>query len=459
MATETAAEQNIPTLDSLSEIFSSIFSSLSFAGRRISGDDVSRSALNGIESSLHLLAAEINALANYDIDQYNELAERFNSLEMTHGLTLHALRKANEEAEKHEEQLQEMKEGTEQIVREEQNRAQEAINEAMRQAHKWETGYRAQESQVTALRATNATQLIELKNLRQMEPDKLKKKLFDEKKKTSELTAINKTLQSKYNIAQRDVVSLKGRCADIEARNHVLSQDMAEMRARMDLVDGEHCVHGIKFTSPLNPYFVFYPHIFMFALSVSIATANDHDGIRFINNLDFHVMVRNTIGIENTYRVSELGVPLTRIPAELQDHWPEGMEEFLYEFHLDQIERTNPLLHERCIWARNFSVMDIEALPMKAREILVANEIENFAILGSTYAHQLEKIKGIGPETITKIQHTVRHLINQWNKEHGEPETERKDLPTRQKIMDRRVADMTKEKLKEINAEFPSDAA
>lgn len=445
-------EENIPTLDTLSEMLNGIISRVRFAAKRVSGDDVFKSALTNIENDITLLASEISDLLGYEADQYNALVDKYQNLEANMALARSALADANAREAKHEEEIKEMRDGCEQIVKEEQNRAQNAINIAERNAHKWETAYNAQVSQVTALKAVSRTQLQELRNLRAMEPEKLKKKYFDEKKKTTELTATVKDLQTKHNQAAREVVSLKGRTADIEARNHILGEDLEEMRARMDLIDGEHCVHGIKFYSPQNKGVVFYPHIFLFSLHISVATANDHDGIRFINNLDFHIMIRNTIGIETTYRISELGYPLCKIAIELLEHWPDDMDDFVYDFILEQLERTNPHLHKRCVWARETLVEDLP-IAAPARQALIAEGIDTLAKLGSTYAHQFIKIKGIGPETITKIQIMVREMISQWNKENGAPEVERKDLPTRQKIMDRRVAELTKVKLKELNGE------
>lgn len=397
-------------------------------------------------------------LLDHEADQYNELLGKYENLQGHMALARSALADANDRDAKHEEQIQEMRDGCEQIVKEEQNRAQAAIDQSERKAQKWETAYHAQCSQVTALQSSNRQQQIELRTLRNMEPEKTKKKYYDEKKKTAELTATVKDLQSKYNNASREVVRLKGRCADIEARNHVLGEDLTDLRERMNLIDGEHCVHGIKFFSPVDPNVVFYPHIFMFSLHISLSVANDHDGIRFINNMDFHIMIRNTIGMETTYRISELGFPLCKVAGELQEHWPVGMDDFVYDFILEQLERTNPQLHKRCVWARETLVEDLP-LPAIARNALAREGIETFAQLGSTYVHQFEKIKGIGRETITKIQMLVRTMITEWNKEHGTPEVERKDLPTRQKIMDRRVADLTREKLKEINAEHDTNAA
>ena len=451
-ATESAAEEqtNIPTMDSLSEMLNGIISRVRFAAKRVSGDDVFKSTLLKIEEEIGELAGEFNLFVDNEIDQYNNLLERYEAQGELLDLSKSITRGAEEERAKHEAQLVEMREGCEQIVKEEQNRAQDAINTAERKSHKWETAYNALNAQNTSLKSENTTLKAELKTLRQMEPEKLKKKLYEEKKKTSELTATVKDLQTKHNAAAREVVSLKGNMADAQARNSILSEEMGVLRRRMDLVDGEHCVHGMKFYSPVNPHFIFYPHIFMFTLSVSLAVANDHDGIRFINNMDFHVMVRNTAGVEITFRLSELGYPMARVPAELMEHWPEGLDDFLYEYHLDQVERVNPLLHERCLWAREIQVEDLD-LPAKVRTALVDEGITTLAQLGSTYAHQLEAIKGIGPETITRIRNLVRSLINGWDKEHGTPETDFKPLAERQKDMDRRVAMQTAINLKELN--------
>ncbi|MFI7813006.1 hypothetical protein [Citrobacter werkmanii] len=457
MATEAAAideQQDVPTIERVSETLDNILNTLAFAGKRVSGDDVFKSALSNAENLLAILTTEINEVFNYEADQYNELADQYSNLEANHGLTLAALRQANDEQAKHEFQLAEMKDGCEQIVRDEQRRAQEAINAAEQKAAKWETAYIAQCSQVTSLKATNGTLQSELRQLRALEPEKLKKKLFDEKKKNRELSDTNRQLQNKHNAVSLDNLGLKKYCADIEARNTVLSEDMTRYREQMNLSDGDHCVQGIKFASPINEDVVFYPHLFHWSPWVAPSMPGKHDGIRFINNLDFHIQIRNTIGMETSYKVSEWGIPIGMIPKELEEHWPEGLDDFIDDFVLEQIDILNPHLAKRCRWAREIHVSELTELPSNIRSILAFHNVKTLAHLGSTYSHQLEKYKGIGTETIKTIMNMTRRMLTEWDKEHGAPDLERKRPEVKQKELDRRISNMKAENLKSLNERF-----
>ena len=445
---------NVPTIDGISDIINAMFTNVQFAGKRISGDDLSRAALSGIESQLNLLAAEINALFNHGVDEYNDLGDRFVQLETTHGLTLAALRSANAQQEQHEAQIAEMRDGCEQIVRDEQRRAQTAINAAEHAAQKWETAYSAQKSQHASLLATVSTQNSELRALKAMEPEKLKKKYFEEKQKNRELSDSNRDLQTKHNQLASAMLSLKKYTADIEARNAVLSEDMTRYREHMNLNDGDHCVKGMKFASPVNPDIIFYPHLFHWSPWVSQSMTGKHDGIRFINNLDFHLQIQNTIGLGTSYKVSEWGMPVGMIPKELEEHWPAGIDQFMDDFVLEQIDILNSHLAERCRWARSIHVSELTDLPAKIRNVLVDNGVTTLAHLGSTYAHQLAKYRGIGDETIKTIMNLCRRMMNEWNKEHGEPDIERKRPEVKQKELNSRIKALTAENLKALNDKF-----
>lgn len=448
MAEQTTNAATLPTVETVAEQLNGILARLRFATKRIAGDDVFKRSLETLIDEVVSIGQEIELMMDAEAIAYNSLVEDCETLQTRLNEAFGKIDLFNVEQADKERRCSDAIEETAQIILEAQQKAQNAIDQITIDRDKWHAAYEAQESQNKALKSKNRSQEIELRALQLLEPEKLKKKLHDERVKTRELTETKGALQTKLNQSQRELVGLKTYVAKIEARNAVLGEDLDLMRDQMNLADGDHCVQGMKFFSPVNPTMVFYPHIFYFDMEVNAQNAYAYDGIRFINNLGFHVMTRTNTGWGLTYLVTEMGIPICITPKELEEHWPAEMDDFLEGFYLDQIERVNPHLHSRCVWAHEYSVLDVELLDVELREKLFAAGITNLAKLGSTYAHTMKIQANVTDEECARIKPVIRELVNQWDKANGQPDIERKKSAEKQKIVDRRVDDKTAELMK-----------
>jgi len=410
----------LPTTETLAMQLNEIVAGLAFCEKRVGADDVFKSRMGRLAEDVAALASEIELLLNSERDEQDELITTLESRDEEIAMLKGKVSTLQIEIEAITRQAAEVMEETQGIVTAEREKAQEAIYKVEHALEKEKLAHDVTKSNCATLLADNASLRIEVKALNKLEPIKTQKKLAEQKKKNIELTRTKNELQTTLNQTQLLNMGLKKSISDLEARHSVLVSEMDRANARMNMLDGDHCLRGLSYTSSKSPELIFYPHIFHFGLHVTEEAERDH-GERFISGLDFHVQVRTTWGVDTTVKMNEWGVIVYHLVTELKEHWPNEMDDFLQEFHHEQLEALNPLLHQRCIWASQCSVMDIDSLPIKIRESLYDAGYQTLAKLGSASLRSYCKVKGIGEKLAEQIKLATSELLIAWNNEHGAP--------------------------------------
>lgn len=410
----------LPTTETLAMQLNEIVAGLAFCEKRVGADDVFKSRMGRLGDDVTALAGEIELLLNAERDEQDNLINILESRDVEIVNLKLKIEQLQGELDAINRQAAEVMEETQEIVTTEREKAQEAIYKVEHAFEKEKLAHGVTKSNCVALVADNASLRIEVKTLNKLEPVKTQKKLAEQKKKNIELTRTKNELQTSLNQTQLLNMALKKSMSDLEARHSVLVSDMDKVNARMMMLDGDNCLRGLSYTSPKSPELIFYPHIFHFGLHVTEEAEREH-GERFISGLDFHVQVRTTWGVDTTVKMNEWGVIVYHLVAELKEHWPEEMDDFLQEFHHEQLEALNPLLHQRCLWANQYSVMDIDSLPMKIRESLYQAGYQTLAKLGSASLRSYCQVKGIGEKVAEQIKLATSESLLAWNNENGAP--------------------------------------
>ncbi|MCK8586364.1 helix-hairpin-helix domain-containing protein [Yersinia ruckeri] len=410
----------LPTVETLAMQINEIIAGLAFCEKRVSADDVFKNRMGRLADDVTAVASEIELLLNSERNEQDSLISILESRDVCI-LELNAkVRGLKGQIETLTHQRAETIQEAQDLVSTEREKAQEAICKVERTLGKAIGELEVSKSNCVSLMAYNTSLRIDVKALKALEPVKTQKKLAEQKKKNIELTRTKNELQNSLNQTQLLNISLKKSLSEMEAQYSVLVSDMDIANARMNMLDGDHCLRGLSFISDKNRELIFYPHIFHFGLHVTESVEREH-GERFISGLDFHVQVRTTWGVDTTVKMNEWGAIIYYLVAELKEHWPVEMDDFLQEFHHDQLEVLNPLLHKRCVWAGGFSVMDIESLPVKIRESLWDAGYHTLAKLGSASLRSYCKVKGIGEKLAEQIKTATTDLLMKWNAEHGTP--------------------------------------
>lgn len=428
----------------IQKLIEGILNKLDLAGKRVLGDDLFQAFLSGAQSDLTLLVAEVNRSLNAEADAYNVLADDYEGLQ-TENIVIHArLKDVDHELALMQNQCFDIIQQTKEIGLAAQAETQAALDEMSIDRAKWKGMYEIQQDKMLTLLSDFRQVKNDLKDLRAMEPEKLKKRLAEAREKNTTLTNEKKTLSADNCRLQLELIAMKKRYAKSEARNAYLNEGVDYLTRRMTLGDGEMLLAKQVFVSPKYDDIEFFLHVFNYELNIPIRAAKSFDDIRYINNLDCHMMARCNRGYGMTYSITELGVPICDVPAELKDHWPENMDQTVEDYFMDRIETFNPKLHERCMWARELSVMELIELPEEVRLNLVAGGLADLAHLNSKFKYELCKLEGITEADANQIREVCRAYITRWDRDNGAPHLDK--APFAEQCADRQAKELKKEK-------------
>ncbi|MGJ0577230.1 helix-hairpin-helix domain-containing protein [Xenorhabdus bovienii] len=410
----------LPTPETITMQLDEIIAGLVFCEKRVSADDVFRSRMGRLAEDVRVTAREIELFINAERTEYDALISILEARDQEIAQLYLRVNELEESKKAFNEKAEYAIQETQKIVENERNRAQDVIDKVEHALAKTKGELDISRSNFISATAENVSLRLELKNLKALEPVKMQKKLAEQKKKNGEITRTKNDLQASLNKLQLDHINTKKAYSDISAKHTVLIAEMDSIRDRMNMLDGEHILRNIRFTSLNSSEMIFYPYVFHFGLEITEGTERQY-GENFVSGLDFHIQVRTTLGLDTTVKLNEWGVVYYHLVEELREHWPDELDDFLQEFYFEQLESLNPLLHKRCVWANAFNIMDIEALSAKIRQSLCEHGYHTLAQLGSASVSALSEIKGIGEKTAGQIKLITSGLLIEWNIEHGKP--------------------------------------
>ncbi|SMP80944.1 hypothetical protein SAMN02744783_04759 [Serratia sp. CC22-02] len=364
---------------------------------RVAGNSVFRAGMERMEADLEDLARNITLFASNEADGYNELVDAVESrddaittLRLQLSIKADELNTLRAELGKSAGITAEEKKTLEQEV----DRLTQRL-EAMKADHaeglrRLTVKLKATETELSESRA-KVTQL--------------------RKRVGQEMIAHDKTSLS-YNKMQLDHISL------LHFRDY--------SRRERDIING-FC--GDRFwQSATNPSLKFYMHFFMYPLQYPNAP-RDADQPAFVNNLNFHINLRSTYGVDLVARISEWGIVQYQNLAIFKNEIPQELYDELTRAHHELVAVTNPHLASFFEFADRLKLADVPELKPADLVKLADLEICTLAHLGNAFTSDLEKLKGVGEATARKLRAIPYVYKAAWESEHGSIEIEKPMMP------------------------------
>lgn len=363
-------------------------------------DGPAKAAIGSFETLLNANLTMISEAANAHINEFNTLVgelEARDSELLTQAILVSQLRQQVAEAE---QQLADAKEA----AGAKQDAAEAALYAATRKADGTQAHLNAANIQIRELER-------QLKALRALDPEGLKRKVAEQRKKLDErLTAINahKNENSGY---RRDNIRLSRNVTELTA---IIDQQQAEQAQRQQVIDdmarfkevsllwGKHLrkhytdEQGIRW----NVYLV------------------DH-GLKsnlpyLINDLNWKLHAMKSDGSGCSVMLSQWMNPI--YPTPYGAGAPDDMTRDIFAFMQEALEQSHPHLQPRTEWAKTVSIHEC-GLPPRTIKPLIDAGIDTLYKVMSHQGNKLDKVKGIGAKLVGQIVYACELKVKMWEEQ------------------------------------------
>lgn len=411
-------EQVLPTIEDIACTCESLVTGIRMCLKRIAGDDIFKRRLEGMIDEIGQLEIDFVNLQNQNTRECNDLIDECEGLQSANGLL-------NLRVQELEGELNMAAQATAAMLDSERAAHHRKRLELEGELTQMAQNVTVLESTAKLLVSEKRMQKNKLDEYERMQPQRLKDQNAKLKIANAELTKTNSNLNLELTRLHKAHSRLQTDLAKSESHAAELSADLDDYQHFDDLISGEHVVEKFCMVSKSNSLIAFYPYIFKWGLNVwegdtmmEPKRRNPAD-LMFIQGLDFHIQIRSTIGVDLTCKMSEFGRALYLLPDALKEHWPDGMDEAIQDYHLEQLERLSPELAERVNWCREQHINTLDFVPEKFKPALVAMKLTNLSMLGAATYEECKHIKGMGMATFTKIREGCIAMLDGYAAEHG----------------------------------------
>lgn len=366
-------------------------------------DGPAKAAIGGFETLLTANLTMISEAANAHIDEFNtligELEGRDGEL-LTQAALVSELRQQVAEAE------QQLADAQETAVAK-QDAAEAAIYAVTRKADGTQAHLNAANIQIRELDR-------QLKALRALDPEGLKRKVAEQRKKLDErLTAIN-AHKNEISGYRRENIRLSRNVTELTA---IIDQQQAEQVQRQLVIDDMARFKEVSLLwgKHLRKHYTDEQGIRWNIYLVENGIQSDKPYL--LNDLDWKLHAMRSDATGCTVMLSEWLSPV--FPGAVAQHIPMEAIHDIHAFMLDALALTHPQLQPRAEWAQTVHISEL-GLNAKVQGLLTEAGITDLWKLMVNQSDKLLAIKGIGTKLADQIISAGQAAVRQWEKEQAE---------------------------------------
>lgn len=366
-------------------------------------DGPAKAAIGSFETLLNANLTMISEAANAHIDEFNtligELEGRDGEL-LTQAALVSELRQQVAEAE------QQLADAQETAVAK-QDAAEAAIYAVTRKADGTQAHLNAANIQIRELDR-------QLKALRELDPEGLKRKVAEQRKKLDErLTAIN-AHKNEISGYRRENIRLSRNVTELTA---IIDQQQAEQVQRQLVIDDMARFKEVSLLwgKYLRKHYTDEQGIRWNIYLVENGIQSDKPYL--LNDLDWKLHAMRSDATGCTVMLSEWLSPV--FPGAVAQHIPMEAIHDIHAFMLDALALTHPQLQPRAEWAQTVHISEL-GLNAKVQGLLTEAGITDLWKLMVNQSDKLLAIKGIGTKLADQIISAGQAAVRQWEKEQAE---------------------------------------
>ncbi|MGT4673718.1 hypothetical protein ACO2CR_06935 [Aeromonas caviae] len=366
-------------------------------------DGPAKAAIGSFETLLNANLTMISEAANAHIDEFNGLIDQLETRDgelLTQAALVSELRQQVSEAE------QQLADAQETAVAK-QDAAEAAIYAVTRKADGTQAHLNAANIQIRELDR-------QLKALRALDPEGLKRKVAEQRKKLDErLTAIN-AHKNEISGYRRENIRLSRNVTELTA---IIDQQQAEQVQRQLVIDDMARFKEVSLLwgKHLRKHYTDEQGIRWNIYLVENGIQSDKPYL--LNDLDWKLHAMRSDATGCTVMLSEWLSPV--FPGAVAQHIPMEAIHDIHAFMLDALALTHPQLQPRAEWAQTVHISEL-GLNAKVQGLLAEAGITDLWKLMVNQSDKLLVIKGIGTKLADQIISAGQAAVRQWEKEQAE---------------------------------------
>ncbi|WJT09237.1 hypothetical protein [Vibrio harveyi] len=250
----------------------------------------------------------------------------------------------------------------------------------------------------------------ELKRLKDLQPDRIKKQLGETKKRNQELVADNTKLRSDQKSYRKENAELTIINAELEKAAQQVHDQYKHMADLLNHNDGE--IVQREFNGEGGLLCV----ISVFNYPMSFLPEDKYFNV--INDFDFHIEIRTNIAINLTAACSVWGCALLPTSTELAGRMPTNLAAAVQEVYLGRMEKNHQFLLDRIDAMKEFAIDDVPGLTEKQIKLLTsANYLSVYAVSHLPDGKILKEVKGLGQKGLAQVREHVRAVVEAWERQ------------------------------------------
>ncbi|MEE3649501.1 MULTISPECIES: hypothetical protein [unclassified Brenneria] len=248
----------------------------------------------------------------------------------------------------------------------------------------------------------------EVNRLKSLNPERIKAQLVRVKTDLEDSRTLRNQQLAEIRRVKKELADKASKLASMVQINDELSNHVADLRARLQRTDGDVAPRYWQAANGVQFYF----YTFQWGLQLY---SPEYD-VKILNDIDWHLEIRSTIGICMIVSVTEWAIPIYPTVENFKEAWPDGLNEAVTVRIRELLEETHPHLVRRAEWAES---MLTETLPLKEQhlELLAASNIHSlFDVVRRTPEMLAERVKGFGIATARQVHAKCMSLVKDWGK-------------------------------------------
>lgn len=419
MSAQPAAQAEAPNiLEAIQEGFNARISQLTYALKRVQGDDLSVRYIEECINGLHLLAAELADIADSDISEHDKLVALLGDRDLSITLIQNTLVKANDELDILRARATNMDEDVAEAIANATFEMNQTLERFKGRISELEKQLADKSSMIDVYGERDRQQRTQLKDLLKLDPERLKRKNAEYQRQIKNQQTTITDLNQKLNHERNEKGGVRNDNTILMKALEVERGEVMRLESHIERANGISSGYRHQTTLPTGQPLVYA----IDRKFQGIYTLQEPDARpRYIDNLDFTYVIWASIGVGSAVRINEWLRPSYRRDELLKEFWPEDLYDALEDMIAQELETTHPHLLKRVEWAKGISLDEIEGISESARKALRADNHNTLREIVMFDAEELALTKGIGAKTAEQILAVCNKLVDAWDRENGAP--------------------------------------
>jgi len=250
----------------------------------------------------------------------------------------------------------------------------------------------------------------ELKKLKALNPERIKERLNDAKKRNQDLLKDNQTLRSNYKKYRSENIDLRKLNAELEATAQEVHNQYSHMADLLNHDDGETVKKEFVGKNGLKAY------INVFSYPMPFKASNGE--IANINDFDFHLEVKTNYAINLNINCSTYGIPFLPDCKDLQGIMPESLNAALQSIYLDRMSGKHDYLLDRIEALQDVGIHEIPGMTEKLTKLLNDSDYYSvFSVVHTPKTMFIRNVKGLGAKSGQEVLDLCNAYVRQWEKD------------------------------------------